>query len=487
MPGSSTATARPRLIDDAGTREGGPPWGVAAAVLPTAGALLTRMRAIDLAYHVGSGETMLTTGGLLRTDPYTFTHAGEPWINQQWGAQLVLAAGHRIAGWAGVSIVYALATGLGFALLYAHSRRRGATERTAAVLTLAAFVVSTGPAPRPQVLAVPLFTATSLLLTRRDAWTWLVPALALAWANVHGSFILAPVLVALAVGEDVFDRRSAVRSIGILAATLVATCITPFGPAVWAYALDIARNDTIRHWVAEWRPPTFATVSGAAFWASGLVVLAVGIVRRRAVRAIDVVRLVVFFALAAPAVRGTLWWALITPPVVAGWFARNSTDPVGRRRRMDAPALVAGGCLLALAATAFLLRSGIDAVTGAPRRLAADAPEVLVDAVRRSVPPGSHLLVYQPFGSWFEYSIPTHPVMVDSRIELYPDHVWRDYDRAIAAAHGWERILDRYRIRAVVLPPDAVLRGPLERSEGWAEIVDGPAGSVFAREPAQSG
>jgi hypothetical protein len=468
-------------------RSSGPPWGVVASLLPAAAALLTRMRAIDLAYHVRSGETMLATGDVLRTDPYTFIHGGAPWVNQQWGAQLVLGVGHRLASWAGVAVLYALATGIGFAFVFAHCRRRGVTQRTAAVLTVVAFIVSTGPAPRPQVLAVPLFTATGLLLARRDGWRWAIPAMALVWANVHGSFVLAPVLVALAVTEDVLERRSPVRTVALLVATVAATFVTPFGPAVWSYALEIARDETIRHWVAEWRPPTLTSLIGAVFWLSGALVVVVGFWRRRAVRAIDVVTLVVFFALAAPAVRGTLWWALVAPPVVAGWFATDSHAPGRPRWRPDAPSIVATACILALLPTAFVLRTGEDPVTGAPRRLAADAPGVLVDAVRHAVPAGSRLFVYQPFASWFEYSLPTHPVMVDSRIELYPDRVWRDYGRAIASVDGWERILDRYGIAAVVLPPEATLRGPLERSEGWAEIVDGPAGSVFVREPTQSG
>jgi hypothetical protein len=475
---TAAAHARERASDRPAA---GPPWALLAAVLPAAGALLTRMRAIDLAYHIRTGETMLASRALVRSDPYSFTSAGEPWTNQQWLAQGVFAVGHRAAGWAGVAIVYALATGLGFSFLYAHCRRKGATERAAAVLALLGFIVSTGPAPRPQALAVPLFTATGLLLVRRDRWTWLVPVLAAVWANVHGSFVLAPVLVALVVVGDLFDRRRPTRSLAVLAATVLATFVTPFGAGVWSYALDIARDDTIRHFVAEWRPPTLTSVGGAAFWASGLAVALVGVVRRRAVRAIDVVTLVVFFGLAAPAVRGTLWWALVAPPVLAGWFATRSDTLPWRHRRPDAFALVAAACIVSLLPAAFLLRGGTDPVTGAPFRLAADAPEVLVDAVRASVPRGSRLLVYQPFASWFEYSLPSDPVMVDSRIELYPDRVWSDYDHAIAATDRWEEIVEAYGVAAVILPPDAVLRGPLTRAPEWTMASDGPAGSVFVR------
>jgi hypothetical protein len=459
-----------------------PPWGLVASVLPAGAALLTRMRAIDLAYHVRVGELSVGSGDVVRTDPFTFTHGGEPWLNQQWLAQVLFGWAHRVLGWAGVALTYAAATGAGFALLYAHCRRRGAIPRTAAVLTLMGFIVATGPAPRPQALAVPLFTGTAYLLVRRDRWVWLVPALALCWANMHGSFVMAPLLVAFAVGDDLFARRSASRTIVVLILTAAATLVTPFGPRVWSYALDIASNDTIRHWVAEWRPPTFTSLSGAAFWLSGVVVAVVAVVRRRRVHPMDAARLIVFFALGAPAIRGTLWWALAAPPILAGWFATSGrSEDHDEPRRPDAFALVASACVLALLPFALVLRSGLDPVTGASMRLAADAPEVLVDATRQALPDGSRLLVYQPFASWFEFSDPGNPVMVDSRIELYPDRVWTDYDRAVGAEDDWEEILDRYSIDGVVLPPDAVLKDDLERSDGWTVAIDGPAGSVFVR------
>jgi hypothetical protein len=59
--------------------------------------------------------------------------------------------------------------------------------------------------------------------------------------------------------------------------------------------------------------------------------------------------------------------------------------------------------------------------------------------------------------------------------------VWLDYDRAITAADGWERVVDRYEIEGVVLPPEAVLKDELLRADGWTSVVDGPAGSVFVR------
>jgi hypothetical protein len=478
-PLTTVSRARPQ---DA-RRGSKPPWPLLSSVLPAAASLLTAMRAIDLAYHVKAGALALQTGHLLRSDPFTFTHGGRPWLNQQWGAQVVFAIAHRLLGWMGVALAYAAAVGAGFGFLYSSCRRAGALPRTAAVLTLSGLIVATGPpAPRPQALAVPLFTGTWLLLARRDTWTWLIPILALIWANVHGSFVLAPLLVLFALGDDLIERKPAGRTLLLLLATVAATFVTPFGPGVWSYAVEISTNETIRNWVAEWRAPNPLSLSGGPFWLSGVAVLATAVWKRREVRLTDIARLIVFFALAVPAIRGILWWALAAPPVVSGWFRAPEQHAAGwEPRRLDPLKVTAGACIVALLPIALLLRAGIDPVTGTSQRLAADAPEVLVDATRAALPEGSRLFVYQPFASWFEYSLPEDPVMVDSRIELFSDAVWHDYDRAIAAADGWERILDRHRIDGVILPPRAVLEDEMSKAHGWKRLVDGPAGSAFVR------
>jgi len=440
------------------------------------------MRAIDLAYHVRAGELTFRTGDLVLIDPFTLTRAGDPWLNQQWAAQLIFASAHRVLGWAGVGITYAAALGSGFSFLYRSCRRAEAAPRTASLLTLLGFLVASGSlAARPQALAVPLFTGTWLLLARRDRWTWLVPILALIWANVHGSFVLAPLLVVFALGDDLIERRPAARTLLLLLATVVATVVTPFGLGVWSYAVEISSSETIRNGVAEWRPPSPVSVSGAPFWLSGVIVLATAAWKRRAVRRMDIARLIVFFALGVPALRGTLWWALAAPPVVSAWFRMPEPIHDDAPWKRDPMRLITAACILALLPVAFSLRRGVDPVTGATQRLAADAPEMLVDATRSALPEGARLLVYQPFASWFEYSLPEDLVMVDSRIELFPDTVWDDYDRVITAGDGWERILDDHRIAGVVLPPRAVLRGKLRGAHGWRQVVDGSAGSVFVR------
>ena len=76
-------------------------WTFMAVVLPVLAALLASISTVDLAYQVQSGQLILDHGAILRADPFTFTAGGQPWLDQQWGAQVLFAVIYRVAGWAG--------------------------------------------------------------------------------------------------------------------------------------------------------------------------------------------------------------------------------------------------------------------------------------------------------------------------------------------------------------------------------------------------
>src|SRR2546423_11928525 len=93
-----------------------------------------------------------------------FTAVGAPWINQQWGAQLILAAVYRLGGWTGLVVLRAALVGLLFGIVFATCVRAGLSRRVAAWLTLAAFVVTAAALGlRPQLFGMVLFAAVVYL------------------------------------------------------------------------------------------------------------------------------------------------------------------------------------------------------------------------------------------------------------------------------------------------------------------------------------
>ena len=225
-------------------------WFVIALAVPMIDALLTKMPAADLAYQIRAGDIMLRTHSLLRTDVFTFTVPGAQWLNQQWGAQLFLDATYRL-GWLERDGPHARSAHVSaFAFIFLACRRRGASTRTAALLSVAGFwVARQNLAMRPQLIGVLLFSVTLWILAGRRTHPralWAIPALMLIWVNVHGSFVLAPLLLGLAWLEDRKDSPDTARTlIAVCGATLAATLANPFGLRVWAYAAAIGSNPTI--------------------------------------------------------------------------------------------------------------------------------------------------------------------------------------------------------------------------------------------------
>src|SRR5438445_2049457 len=177
-------------------------WRFLAVALPVLGALLASLSSVDLAYHLRAGAMILDSGAIPTRDTFTFTSAGAPWLDQQWGAQVILATVYRLAGWTGLVVLRAALVGMLFAVVLATCRRAGLNGRVAAWLTLAVFVVTAvALALRPQLFGMLLFALVAYLVVDRRAHPnrlWLVMPIVDVCANLHRSLSLGPLTVELA-------------------------------------------------------------------------------------------------------------------------------------------------------------------------------------------------------------------------------------------------------------------------------------------------
>ena len=67
-------------------------WWFLAISLPILASLIAKISTVDLAYQLRAGAEILAMGRIPTTDTWTFTMAGQPWVDQQWAAQVILRA-----------------------------------------------------------------------------------------------------------------------------------------------------------------------------------------------------------------------------------------------------------------------------------------------------------------------------------------------------------------------------------------------------------
>jgi hypothetical protein len=464
-------------------------WAYLAIALPVLATLISSLSTVDLAYHLRAGAMTLDTGMIPTSDSFTFTAPGAAWLNQQWLSQVVLAAVYRVGGWTGLVVLRAALVIVLTACLFLACRRQGVNLRVAAWLTLGAFIVaSVAFTLRPQLFGMALFAATLLIVVARRSHPrllWLVPPLVVLWANLHGSFVLAPLVLGLAWLEDLHDRSPvAWQTLLVGLISLPAALVNPFGLGIWSYAAGLSTNSFITRQIVEWQPTTLRTAPGLVFFGSVLAVMAILLRRPRRVSWPVLAWLAAFLLIGAYAIRGVAWWPIAAVIALAGLLGDepNAAEEPNTGSPRRANVIVAAG--IALAGIALLpLWRPLDAGTGAPSAVLAHAPSGVTAQLRSIVRPGDRIFQPQPWGSWFEFAFPEASVAVDSRIEMFPPMVWDEYDEVINGGSRANELLDSWQVTIATARPDGDggLIGVLDANRAWVKVFGDQEGVVYVR------
>lgn len=437
---------------------------------------------MDLTYTIRAGQVMLDTGEVLRLDIFTFSAWCTPWLNQQWGVQVVLAAVFGGSGWLGMAVLRAaLAAGVA-ALTYTACRACGASRRAASWLSLLSWLPHLGGQLRAQFFGLLFFAALLWIVAgrvkRANRLVWAIPIM-LLWSNTHGSFPLGIFVLLVAWVEERVAGRPSRRTLLVTGLSALATVVTPFGPRVWTYAVDLSSHPVIREVVKEWQPPWTSLPVGIAFSAATALAIVAFARNRRELPWPAWLQLGVITALAASSMRALFFFAIALAVTLARLpWARHveRRDPPHR-----AHALVVGA--IAVLAVVALSRWLPYVGKVPPASLVRYAPQALTLELRSVLQPGEPFANPQAWGSWFELELPGHPVFVDSRFEVVPGDAVRTSLLISVAGPGWEQELGALPVRVLVVDrsTQAPLVDALASNSDWRQVYSDAEGLVFVR------
>jgi len=239
----------------------------------------------DLWWHIKVGQDILTTHHLPTADAYSFTVHGTPWVAYEWVGEVLLGAVQRAWGLQGL-LALNLALGAAIVLgLYALATLRSGNSKAAFVACGIVFYLAVVFFTlRPQMLAYVFLVLTLIILERfregRSGTLWLLPPLFLLWVNTHGTFVVGLFAVGVYLVSGLFEMRSngvesrrwtgaqRVQLEMAFLASLVALTVTPYGPKLAAFPVDMAfSHPAISASIVEWQPMPFNSAPGKLFLA----------------------------------------------------------------------------------------------------------------------------------------------------------------------------------------------------------------------------
>ena len=473
-------------------------WLLAPPLVLAAIALLSPVRPHDYFWALVQGRTTWELGSVAQQNSFLYTlPETAPFANQAWFGQLMLYAGYGLGGHSVNLVLLALLLAASLFVAMDGALLRGARPAHVALVALGTLpLLALGSGVRTQMFAYPCFVLVLrfvLLEHPRLAPRPLALVLvaSLLWANTHGSFVLAPGIVAARAAVGIWSaprdlRARAAREHGLeLALVLAATCVNPRGPLVYGYALGLPLAMGVLHDtdVNEWRALSPFDPFGVAVIAAMVAGVALG-VRRRG-RA-SVAALGVFLACSALCLvsQRFLAWAALGAVLVLPVLVRPEREaPTGERGGVAwLNSALAGALLLGVAASlpGAPLFERIAAFAHLPypdaRVLSNETPLRLAEHLARKGAEG-RIFHDQAAGGLLEWTLasdtPRAVAFVDQRFELIPPEIWTQYFTIARARPGWQALLDRYGIRTLLLDEERqrLLVDAVEKESRWRLVA----------------
>ena len=489
-----------------------------------------------IGWHIRSGQLILATHAIPRTDVFSATMYGKPWFAWEWLYDLPVGWLEHQAGLNGVVWFTAATIAVVFASTFRLLVHRGADLVVAfALVMLAASASMIHFFARPHVVSWLLTLGWFWIVDSFDRGearlVWVLPFVMLIWVNVHGGFLVGFVLLAIywvsagwqavTLKENKLEeflaklhaRSRALTMAKIFVVSLAATLVNPYGWQLHIHIYKYLSNRFLMDHIDEFQSPNFHGVAERCFAALLLITLAVQAMKGRRLRLSE--KLVILFAVFSGLYSSrnipvsSLLLAMVTAPLLsaahlfrligaraggrAGTSAQISSEPMSPAaflERMGRIELSLHGHLWPIA---ILVVTGWAAFHGGHLgpRLLTDAqfnprrfPVKAVDFLENTTV-ANNILTPDYWGGYLVYRFYPKPVpAVDDRHDLYGEQFFKLYLKLVRVEPGWDELLQRYDIQSVLVPDGSALSNILGLQEGWRKVYRDEVGVAFVRRPA---
>jgi hypothetical protein len=457
-----------------------------------------------IGWHIRTGQLILATHKIPRTDPFSSTMAGKPWFAWEWLYDVIVGGLDAAMQLNGVVWFNAVLIAAVFAGTFHWLMKRGANVLVAVILVLLAISASMIHfLARPHVVSWLLTLAWFAILdaserdafnghSRRNRSTWILPLLMLVWVNLHGGFIFGFILLGIywlsacftwwrtksTRIEDALLRIAASRRawellwVGIVCAA--ASLVNPYGWKLHQHVFAYLSNRFLMNHIQEFQSPDFHGWAQRCFLALLLISVVALAVRGRRLRTSEL--LVVLFSVYSGlyAARNipiaSVLLVMVVGPLVctgtsSGFFGRMSALQSSLRGHLWAFIAIVFTVVVAahhgMAGSAKLMDAHFD-----PNHM----PVAAVDYLKQHNLQGP-VLSTDFWGGYLIYRLyPEEQVVVDDRHDLYGEAFFKSYLNMYRGEDSWQEFLREHPSGCLIFPRNAAITNLLIEDSDWKVV-----------------
>jgi hypothetical protein len=217
----------------------------------------------DLGWHLAAGDLIREQGNIPFQDPWSFTSGGRQWFNLSWLWDVIASVLFQYAHFTGLLLLVLACGAIIVGYLASVCLTSGARAIAVCISVLCASLLYPAFASYPDIYLTASPNISTILFSvifygeclKKTRFRFLLPAIMVLWANLHGGFLLGILIVGL-FGGTALLRRDWVnfRIYGFVAVgCFVATFINPLGWHIYE-GLGTVLGHFSQGYISEWWP-----------------------------------------------------------------------------------------------------------------------------------------------------------------------------------------------------------------------------------------
>lgn len=456
----------------------------------------------DFWWHLKTGEYILNTRSIPKTDLFSFTNYGRPWVAHEWLSEAIFYLIYSRLGFNALIIIFAILTALAFWIAFKRSESHPLIGGFATLLGVWAVLPTIGV--RPRVFTLLLSSVYLALLARyvrrgEGRYIWLLVPLMALWANLHGGFLIGLVLIGLVIvgipldtwakGEKLSSAWPRLKTLSIvLIACLLAVILNPHGLWIYKFPFEIFMSPVQQQAIVDWFSPNFHQSEAVPLILLVFLTIAALALSPKRVRPSELLLFLSTLYFTLKSQRHVAILALVAAPMLAdylqNWITEKSNgkmfgvSPSATEQKSRMPLMLGVLFLVPVIAFAAKLKT---TVLDEWRQELMKVPLNAVAHIKAQNITGNTFTDPNIWGGYVIWATPSNPVYIDGRIDMYGDDFVKEYLNIIWGGADWKEPFDRYGVRVVIIEPKSALSRELLETKEWSQVYQDEMAVVFVR------